>query len=221
VTGPPAEGGVLDIAAQRDLVSQAHRQGITDLLVLAFIPDGRRLALFECDGQDGERQWTVPVTAVLPGELIEDALDRLCCQYLRVSPDRTEFLSATTTVRQGSEVVQYAFEVTLDQPRTLDGATSPGRHHWWSAEDPNTLPIATGIRPLLEAFTAWSGKLESVGAAPRGERRSDAEAGAGTKPTRRSRQVNGADCLLTTTASVGSRGAEPRLVADDGHQEAG
>jgi ADP-ribose pyrophosphatase YjhB (NUDIX family) len=151
VTGPPA-GGVLDITAQRDLVSQAHRQGITDLLVLAFIPDGRRLALFECESEDGERQWTVPFTAVLPGELIEDALDRLCCQLLRVNPDRTEFLSATTTVRQGSEVVQYAFEVALDQPRILDDATTPGRPHWWSAEDPNTLPIATGVRPLLEAF---------------------------------------------------------------------
>lgn len=90
----------LTVDAQRDLASAAHRSGAANLQVLALLSDRHRLLLVEHSRTvHGDTPlWTVPSLFVLPGELIGDALKRLCRQYLRFDPAARMigYLGATT-----------------------------------------------------------------------------------------------------------------------------
>ncbi|MGW5119325.1 hypothetical protein ACWEQ8_28355 [Streptomyces noursei] len=78
----------LDTDTQRDLTAEAHRIGVVDLQVLVLLTDLHRVLLVEYGRplHSHRSRWAVPNLSVLPGELICDTLDRLCCRHLRIDP---------------------------------------------------------------------------------------------------------------------------------------
>ncbi|WP_042404920.1 hypothetical protein [Streptacidiphilus carbonis] len=89
----------------------------------------------------------MPTASVRPGELIQDALDRLCGQDLLITATAVRFRGAATSVL--GDTRHYAFEVVLDPgqaPRSWAG------HRWWSGSEAEDLGVVPAIRPLLKSL---------------------------------------------------------------------
>lgn len=141
------------ITAQRDLVADAHRAGILNLQVLALLTDRHQVMLVEHGRTLPGRtpHWTVPNLFVLPGELISDTLERLCCQHLRIDTLAcpASFLGANTLAEL--DVVQFLFAFDVGglpyvfTPHDAD----VGPHHWWNTQDGHEPNLYPGIRRSL------------------------------------------------------------------------
>lgn len=144
---------ILPIDKQRDLVADAHRAGLTSLSVVMLIDDETgRLLLVDGGWTDhaAAQRWTLPFTDVLPGELICDAVDRLCCQILHLgcSEQPVGFLWPSPLHESG--VMTYAFTLPAGRPRPL--FDDIGTHQWWDPTDSQRLDLDATARQILSSL---------------------------------------------------------------------
>ncbi|MGW2189556.1 hypothetical protein [Streptomyces sp. NPDC001667] len=143
---------LLSDCQQRDLLDDARRCGLTDPRVLALVTHSWRLLLLGQQPVPGRPPlWALPSTAIRPGELIRDALDRLVCQDLRFrQAAQARYLGFAGDYPSGTAQFLFGLD-NSGQPRPT-GVSGTGQNLWWHPQDTRPLDIAPASRTALETL---------------------------------------------------------------------
>lgn len=120
-----------------DLVMSSHAEGTDQLAVAAAVTLDDRILLCGHDTGDFDQQWDLPGGAVLPGETLTSALDRiLACDYGLDTTEIHAYLGSYDHIHHGETIRTFVFTASCADPLQIC------RHariaHCWA--DPASLP---------------------------------------------------------------------------------
>lgn len=130
----------------RSLVTGSHAEGVTNLSVAAAAEHRGQILLIASEDVLCP-SFELPVTAVLPGEHLLDALCR-CLAFLGLAvADIGGYLGHQDTDEEDNYARVFYFAVTLTDPEAVCN-TGRGGHAWVSLDDLDSVPSSAHLIEL-------------------------------------------------------------------------